>query len=317
MRNGAMALLGGAAMAAAALASAAPRSWADGAVAVGTTGDVVRDGIAFGMVVNEPKEKAGETAIRRCRTFQARAAADRCRLVATFSGQCFAVAYDPQPGTPGAGWGIGPDQLAANLKAIAMCEETAGPARRGFCQVESGGCDTPGQKESSKAAPLPPAKSTVEDAKPVPQPPTKPEAKVATKTDTEAGAKEIKQETAKADTAAKPAPSAPAFARPEPVPIPAPKTLARAADGGRSAWHGAGSPLLPVGAMVAVGLAYGLGWLAKGKLKEGLAERQALVGGGLAVVSGVLVKVLDMAGIEQTVALVVVGAIALAAAVLA
>src|SRR5262245_48302943 len=151
MGNGALAALGIATLAA--LAGGSPRSWADGAVAVGSTGDVVRDGIAFGMVVNEPKEKAAETAVRRCRTFQARAAADRCKVVATFSGACFAVAYDPKPGTPGAGWGVGPDQLEANRKAIAMCEETAGPARKGYCQVESGGCDTQAQQEAPQPTP--------------------------------------------------------------------------------------------------------------------------------------------------------------------
>ena len=68
MRNGALVLLGLAALAAPALVGADPRSWADGAVAVGSTGDVVKDGIAFGMAVNEPKETAGESAIRHCRT---------------------------------------------------------------------------------------------------------------------------------------------------------------------------------------------------------------------------------------------------------
>jgi hypothetical protein len=146
MSNGATTWLGVVALAAAGLAGVGGRAGADGALAVGTTGDVVRDGIAFGMVIDEPKEQAAETAVTRCRTFQARAAAERCKLVATFAGECFAVAYDPKPGTPGAGWGIGPDQDAANVKAIAMCEETAGPARKGFCQVESGGCDTTGQR---------------------------------------------------------------------------------------------------------------------------------------------------------------------------
>lgn len=141
MGHGVAGLLGVAACAAAVLLGAGPRAWADGALAVGSTGDVVRDGIAFGMVVDEPKERAAGEAIRRCRTFQARAAAERCKVVATFRGECFAVAYDPQPGTPGAGWGIGPDQAAANRKAIAMCEGTAGPGRKGFCQVESAGCD--------------------------------------------------------------------------------------------------------------------------------------------------------------------------------
>jgi hypothetical protein len=97
------------------------------------------------MVINEPKQVAAETAIMRCRTFKARAAAERCKVVATFSRECFAVAYDPQPGTPGAGWGIGPDQDTANRKAIAMCEETAGPGRKGFCKVETGGCDGAGE----------------------------------------------------------------------------------------------------------------------------------------------------------------------------
>ena len=126
------------------LPGAGGSAWADGALAVGSTGDVVRDGIAFGMVVDEPKATAAATALKRCRTFKARAAAERCSVVATFSGECFAVAYDPKPGTPGAGWGIGPDQTTANGKAIAMCEETAGAERKGYCRVESAGCDTAG-----------------------------------------------------------------------------------------------------------------------------------------------------------------------------
>ena len=59
-------------------------AWAEGAVAVGNTGDVVRHGIAFGMVVNEPKSKAADVALRRCRTFKAREAAEQCKVVATF-----------------------------------------------------------------------------------------------------------------------------------------------------------------------------------------------------------------------------------------
>ena len=114
---------------------------AEGAVAVGSTGDVVKHGIAYGMVVNEPKEKAADTALKRCRTFKARQAAEQCKVAATFSRECFAVAYDPNPGTPGAGWGVGKDQIEANKKAMQMCEATAGP-RAKFCKVESGACDT-------------------------------------------------------------------------------------------------------------------------------------------------------------------------------
>ncbi len=118
---------------------------ADGALAVGTTGDVVKYGVAFGMVVNQPPEKAAANALQHCRTFKAREAAERCTVVATFSkGECFAVALDPKSGTPGAGWAVGPDQATANSKALAMCEASAGSDRKGSCRVASAACDTSG-----------------------------------------------------------------------------------------------------------------------------------------------------------------------------
>jgi Domain of unknown function (DUF4189) len=145
MHKGEAGVLATAVLAAALLAGAGGSARADGALAVGSTGDVVKYGIAFGMVVDEPKGKAAEMALQRCQTFKAREAADRCRVVATFStGECYAVAYDPKSGTPGAGWAVGPDQATANKKALAMCEETAGPERKGFCRVESADCDTAG-----------------------------------------------------------------------------------------------------------------------------------------------------------------------------
>jgi hypothetical protein len=285
MRNGAMAVLGMAALAA--LAGGSPRAWADGAVAMGSTGDVVRDGIAFGMVVNEPKEKAAETAVRRCRTFQARAAADRCKVVATFSGACFAVAYDPKPGTPGAGWGVGPDQLEANRKAIAMCEETAGPARKGYCQVESGGCDTQGQPEAPQSTPPETEKSP---------PPAK------------SGAREMPQPAA-------PGPAAAAVVEPSRARVP--KTAERAEKAPAGSWLATGSPLFLVGAMTTVGAAYGVGQLVRGRLQGGVAEAQLIVGGILAVASGVLVKLLDLAGSGQVAIAAITALIALAAAIFA
>jgi hypothetical protein len=284
MRNGAMAALGIAALAA--LAGGSPRSWAEGAVAVGSTGDVVRDGIAFGMVVNEPKETAAETAVRRCRTFQARAAADRCKVVATFSGQCFAVAYDPKPGTPGAGWGVGPDQLEANRTAIAMCEETAGPARKGYCQVESGGCDTTlEQRDAPQSTPQETEKSA---------PPAK------------SGASE------------RPRPAAPSTAAAvEPLRPPERKAAERAREAPSGSWFATGSPLLVVGAMATVGAAYALGQLVKGKLQGGMGQAQLVVGGTLAIASGVIVKLLDLAGSGQTAVAAITGLVALAAAIFA
>jgi hypothetical protein len=248
---------------------------ADGAIAAGSTGNVVRDGIAFGWTVNEAKEAAIQTAISHCRTFEARAAANRCQVVATFSGECFAIAYDPKPGTPGAGWGVGSDQLAANQKAIAMCEESAGPARKGYCRVERFGCDTTGQRQAPEAAP---------------------------KDQTQAPTQSPGNSDAKADVAASP----------EPPPAPQPRRQPPAEPTARNT----GSPLLPIGAMAGVGIAYALGQYLRGKLKGSIAERQVLTGGALAIGAAIAVKLLDMAGAEQTVSLVLAGLLALGAAFL-
>jgi hypothetical protein len=270
MGKGPLALLCAAAVAAAALASAAARSWAEGAIAMGTTGNVVRDGIAFGMVVNEPKDQAAGTAIDRCRSFQARAAAERCKVVATFSRQCYAVAYDPQPGTPGAGWGVGVDQLAANQKAVAMCEEAAGPARKGYCEVASAGCDTLVQTEAAPSAA--PQRDNAVSEGPKPQP-------------------------------VSPAPSA------------EPRQQAREKQ--RGSWLGTGTPAFLVAVMGAVGAAYGLGQLARGKLRGGLKERQVVKGVTLAIAAGAIIKLLELAGSGEAAITTVAGVLVLAAAVFA
>jgi Domain of unknown function (DUF4189) len=122
--------------------AAAPSARSDGAIAVGSTGDVVRHGIAFGMMVNDTAKNAPTIALERCQKFEARDAAKHCKIVATFSRQCYAVALDPEPGTPGAGWGVDKTQDAANERALTMCRETAGASREKFCKVEIGECDT-------------------------------------------------------------------------------------------------------------------------------------------------------------------------------
>lgn len=142
MAHGRGGILMAAWLAAALHAGALGGARADGALAVGTTGDVVKDGIAFAFAVDLPLMQAIDTALARCRSFRAREPAKYCKVVATFSRECFAVAYDPDPGTPGAGWGVGKDQAEANERAVAMCQETAGPARQKFCEIEQRGCDT-------------------------------------------------------------------------------------------------------------------------------------------------------------------------------
>ncbi|HEX5999023.1 MAG TPA: DUF4189 domain-containing protein [Hyphomicrobiaceae bacterium] len=273
MRLGALALLVAAALAAASL-SPTSDARADGAIAVGSTGNVVKDGIAFGMVVDKSKEEAETLAVQRCRTFKAPAAANRCKVIATFAGECFAVAYDPKPATPGAGWGIGSTQDDANAKAIAMCEQTAGSARKGYCRVESGGCDTTGRKQSLTPGTQGAADAILDGG---------PHAKLAVNAQA-----------------------------PQVVPPPA-QPIA----GGERATPRAGSPLLPLGALAGVALAYGLGQYLRGKIKPGITERQLLTGGGLAVATAIAVKLLDMAGTDLLASIAVAALAALGALLLA
>jgi hypothetical protein len=49
---------------------------------------------------------------------------------------------DRRTGTPGFGWSLGANIQDAEKKALAKCEETAGPNRRAACVVRiKGTCD--------------------------------------------------------------------------------------------------------------------------------------------------------------------------------
>ncbi len=122
-------------------------SAAEGAVAIASTGDVKRDGISIGAAVNRPtKETAIAEAIKQCHEYadeHAPRITGLCKIVKTFRRQCFADAYDPKTGTPGAGWAIGSGRAAAEASALAACEATAGADRRGFCKGSGNTiCDT-------------------------------------------------------------------------------------------------------------------------------------------------------------------------------
>jgi hypothetical protein len=116
---------------------------ADGALAVGTTSDVVKDGIAFGYVVDSTSSGDARTsAMQYCSTFKrAPKAAAQCQLVATFKNECFAIAMDPKDGTPGAGWAIAGTKVLAESRALANCRVTAGTARREYCEIDVAKCD--------------------------------------------------------------------------------------------------------------------------------------------------------------------------------
>ena len=116
---------------------------ADGALAVGSTSDVIKDGIAVGTSINyKTADEAAAAALQRCHDYKpAPKAAALCMSVGTLKGECYAVSFDPKAGTPGAGWAIASTKALAEERAIANCKITAGEGRRDFCRIEESKCD--------------------------------------------------------------------------------------------------------------------------------------------------------------------------------
>jgi len=117
---------------------------AEGAIAVGTSGNFAKDGFAFGGAINKPtKEAASAQALETCRKYEgAPKMAAICRVITTFSRECYALSFDPKPGTPGVGWAIAADETTANERAQAACQATAGASRRKYCKLSQTYCDT-------------------------------------------------------------------------------------------------------------------------------------------------------------------------------
>lgn len=118
-------------------------AFGEGALAVGSTSDVSKDGIAFGTAVNyKTSAAAREAALEKCRGYKpAPKAAAQCQIVGTFRRECWAIAMDPEPGTPGAGWAIAQDKETARQRSLDACKATAGAKRRSYCAVDSADCD--------------------------------------------------------------------------------------------------------------------------------------------------------------------------------
>ncbi len=116
---------------------------ADGAVAIGLTASFEQDGLAVGYAWNyQTMDEARAVAVKRCRDFaSAPAAAQQCRLVVSLQKECFALAMDPEPGTPGLGWATGRDKATAEQRALDACSVRAGPDRRDVCKVDTALCD--------------------------------------------------------------------------------------------------------------------------------------------------------------------------------
>jgi hypothetical protein len=121
-----------------------PAALAEGAIAIGASGNFAKDGFAFGGAFNKAStEEASQQALETCHKYEgAPKMAAICRVVMTFSQECYALAFDPKAGTPGVGWAISDDKVKAEERAQKNCEVTAGPGRRDFCKVNQSACDT-------------------------------------------------------------------------------------------------------------------------------------------------------------------------------
>ena len=126
-----------------ALAALSPRSApAEGAVALGITGDIAADGYSIGINVNSATaQEARDSALDWCRSHGSKVTTAKCQVLVSFHHQCAAEAQDPKPGTPGAGWAIAADKDTAEKMAMTTCFATAGKDRIGECKIVSSVCD--------------------------------------------------------------------------------------------------------------------------------------------------------------------------------
>jgi hypothetical protein len=116
---------------------------ADGALAIGLPKDVTRQGFSFGYSNDHPASDARDIALKGCRDNKGGSAQAQalCTVIQTYSNQCVAVAMDPAAGTPGVGWAVADNLRAAESKALANCEATAGAGRRAACKIDHSQCD--------------------------------------------------------------------------------------------------------------------------------------------------------------------------------
>ena len=145
------------AVACALVIAAAPQpAAAEGALAFALPRDTAKDGFAFGVANDRPTRADAEAeAMRRCHDFRDASRETRalCRIVASYSGRCVAVAYDPRTGVTGEGWAVETTLEAAQAIALDRCRATASRSRGQFCRVSYSYCDRAGADAGASAIP--------------------------------------------------------------------------------------------------------------------------------------------------------------------
>ena len=134
----------GTAAALAALGSGA--ALAHGAVAIGLPDNYAEEGFSTGTTYDyDTRDEAARIALEQCvlqaREFESTLQEEACRVVATFEGQCLALAYDPDTGTRGFGWAVADTAEEAEDRAFAACQRSSTRDRAAFCAVVESDCD--------------------------------------------------------------------------------------------------------------------------------------------------------------------------------
>ena len=123
---------------------ASSSAWSLSAVAIGLPDDVAKGGFAMGIARNYGTQgQADSEALQQCLGFKDAPDSTRalCKIVLRFANQCFAVAMDPEPGTPGVGYRTATMQSDADYGATMDCKQTSQYDRANFCKVTYRVCD--------------------------------------------------------------------------------------------------------------------------------------------------------------------------------
>ena len=111
-------------------------SFSEGALAVGVPPKPDWLGVSMGLTANKATvDEAKRVATEACKLQGSVISKLLCKVVATFSNQCAALALDPEVGMKGFGWAIANSGQAAANQAILNCRETAGPGRAEACVI--------------------------------------------------------------------------------------------------------------------------------------------------------------------------------------
>jgi hypothetical protein len=107
---------------------------AEGALAIGQTTSIAKDGVSFGSARRDTLDEAKAAAIENCKKHGSDKSKARCKVVATFRNKCVAASLDPKAGTPGFGWALAASLDEAVDQALIQCNATAGPGREDKCE---------------------------------------------------------------------------------------------------------------------------------------------------------------------------------------